>query len=176
VLHKCHYASIPGAGSLPGGKSPSAPQPAQHLRHRVVGGRKTSLQAKARVNPTKPAVPGIPARREFEFERNGTVVLFAGLNVHEDDVAGWVTDSTCSDNFVTFLWDLIDQTPDGMDLHCIVDNLSAHGTDQVAELLEHNPRVHLHFTPTHASWLNQVWAVLLHTRASSTATRRVLLC
>jgi transposase len=117
---------------------------------------KTSIQAKARINPTKPAVPGSAERREFEYERNGTVVLFAGLNVHQGDVAGWVTDSTCSDNFVTFLWDLIDRTPDGLDLHCIVDNLSAHHTDQVAELLEYNPRVHLHFTPTHASWLNQV--------------------
>jgi len=118
---------------------------------------KTSIQAKARLNPAKPAVPGTPARREFEYERNGTVVLFAGLNVHQGDVAAWVTDSTCSDNFVTFLWDLMDQTPENMDLHCIVDNLSAHQTDQVAELLEYNPRVYLHFTPTHASWLNQVW-------------------
>jgi transposase len=117
---------------------------------------KTSIQARARINPAKPAVPGYPERREFEYERNGTVVLFAGLNVHQGDVAGWVTDSTCSDNFVTFLWDLMDQTPEGLDLHCIVDNLAAHQTDQVAELLEYNPRVHLHFTPTHASWLNQV--------------------
>ena len=117
---------------------------------------KTSIQAKARINPAKPAVPGYPERREFEYERNGTVVLFAGLNVHQGDVAGWVTDSTCSDNFVTFLWDLMDQTPEGLDLHCIVDNLAAHQTDQVAELLAYNPRVHLHFTPTHASWLNQV--------------------
>ena len=117
---------------------------------------KTGMQAKARINPTLPAVPGIPARREFEYERNGTAVLFAALNVHEGDVAGWVTDSTCSDNFVTFLWDLIDQTPEGMDLHCIVDNLSAHLTDKVDILLAHNPRVHLHYTPTHASWLNQV--------------------
>lgn len=117
---------------------------------------KTSIQAKARINPTKPAVPGIPERREFEYERNGTVVLFAALNVHEGDVAAWVTDSTCSDNFVTFLWDLIDQTPDGMDLHCICDNLSAHLTEKVDILLQHNPRVHLHYTPTHASWLNQV--------------------
>jgi transposase len=38
----------------------------------------------------------------------------------------------------------------------MVDNLQAHQTDKVAALLEHNPRVHLHFTPTHASWLNQV--------------------
>jgi len=117
---------------------------------------KTSIQAKARINPTMPAVPGIPERREFEYERNGTAVLFAALDVHEGSVAGWVTDSTCSDNFVTFLWDLIDQTPEGMDLHCIVDNLKAHLTDKVQILLDNNPRVHLHFTPTHASWLNQV--------------------
>ena len=117
---------------------------------------KTGIQAKARINPTRPAVPGIPVRREFEYERNGTAVLFAALNVHEGDVAGWVTDSTCSDNFVTFLWDLIDQTPAHLDLHCIVDNLSAHLTDRVDILLEQNPRVHLHFTPTPASWLNQV--------------------
>jgi transposase len=117
---------------------------------------KTGIQAKSRINPTKPAIPGTPERREFEYERNGTAVLFAGLDVHEGSVAAWVTDSTCSDNFVTFLWDLMDQTPEHLDLHCIVDNLAAHQTDKVATLLEHNPRVHLHFTPTHASWLNQV--------------------
>jgi len=117
---------------------------------------KTSIQAKSRINPTKPAIPGKPVRQEFEYERNGTVVLFAGLKVHEGTVAAWVTDSTCSDNFVTFLWDLMDQTPPGLDLHCIVDNLAAHGTDQVAEMLAYNPRLHLHYTPTHASWLNQV--------------------
>ena len=95
-------------------------------------------------------------RREFEYERNGTVVLFAGLNVHEGGVAGWVTDSTRSENFVTFLWDLMDQTPAHLDLHCIEDNLAAHGTPEVQELLEYNPRMHLHYTPTHSSWLNQV--------------------
>jgi transposase len=83
-------------------------------------------------------------------------VLYAGLKVHEGTVAAWVTDSTCSDNFVTFLWDLMDQTPKELDLHCIVDNLAAHLSDKVTELLAYNPRVHLHYTPTHASWLNQV--------------------
>jgi transposase len=117
---------------------------------------KTSIQAKARINPTLPAIPGVPERREFEYERNGTVVLFAALNVHQGDVSAWVTDSTCSDNFVTFLWDLIDQTPPELDLHCIADNLKAHQTDKVAALLAANPRVHIHFTPTHSSWLNQV--------------------
>ena len=117
---------------------------------------KSGIQAKSRINPTLPAVPGIAARREFEYRRHGTAVLFAGLNVHEGTVAGWVTDSTRSDNFVDFLGDLVDQTPLGLDLHCIVDNLSAHSTAKVDDFLVANPHVHLHFTPTHASWLNQV--------------------
>ncbi len=117
---------------------------------------KSGIQAKSRVNPTRPAVPGIPARREFEYRRHGTAVLFAGLNVHEGSVAGWVTDSTRSDNFVDFLGDLVAQTPAGLDLHCIVDNLSAHSTPKVTEFLDEHRHVHLHYTPTHASWLNQV--------------------
>ncbi len=117
---------------------------------------KSGIQAKSRVNPTRPPVPGIPTRREFEYRRHGTAVLFAGLRVHEGSVAGWVTDSTRSDNFVEFLGDLVAQTPAGLDLHCIVDNLSAHTTSKVEVFLEANPHVHLHFTPTHASWLNQV--------------------
>jgi transposase len=117
---------------------------------------KTGMQAKSRINPTKPPVPGTPALREFEYERNGTAVLYAALDVHEGDVFGWVTDSSDSHNFITFLWDLIDRTPEELDLHVIADNLSAHTTEKTDILLENNPRVHLHFTPTHASWLNQV--------------------
>ncbi len=117
---------------------------------------KSGIQAKSRINPTRPAVPGIPARREFEYRRHGTAVLFAGLNVHEGSVAGWVTDSTRSDNFVDFLGDLVAQTPAGLDLHCIVDNLSAHSTPKVTAFLDEHRHVHLHYTPTHASWLNQV--------------------
>ena len=117
---------------------------------------KSGMQAKSRVNPTLPAVPGIPVRREFEYRRHGTAVLFAALNVHEGDVAGWVTDSTRSENFVEFLADLVAQTPAGLDLHCIVDNLKTHSTELVEQFLEQHPHVHLHFTPTHASCLNQV--------------------
>jgi transposase len=117
---------------------------------------KSGLQARSRVNPTRPAVPGIPVRREFEYRRHGTAVLFAGLNVHEGDIAAWVTDSTRTDNFVAFLADLDDQTPPGLELHCIVDNLSAHFTPTVEEFLDERPHIFLHNTPTHASWLNQV--------------------
>ena len=123
------------------------------------------MQATSRINPTRPAIPaseqrpGIPARREFEYRRNGTAVLFAGLNGHEGSLAGWVADSTRSANFVDFLEDLVARTPPGLELHCIVDNLSAHGTPLVEEFLDRpeNHHVFLHRTPTHASWLNQVW-------------------
>lgn len=117
---------------------------------------KSGMQARSRANPTKPAVPGKRVRQEFEYRRHGTAVLFAALSVHEGSVAGWVTDSSRSDNFVTFLGDLVAQTPPHLDLHCIADNFAAHKTAKVAEFLAANPRVHIHHTPTHASWLNQV--------------------
>ena len=132
---------------------------------------KTGIQAKSRVNPTKPAIPapagppaggaqrsGKPVRQEFEYKRNGTVMLFAALDVHGGEVAGWVADSCRSTNFVAFLDDLVSYTPAGLDLHCIVDNLSAHKSKEVAGFLARpeNSHVHLHYTPTHASWLNQV--------------------
>jgi transposase len=137
---------------------------------------KTGIQAKSRINPTRPAipahgegeqrVPGIPVRREFEYRRNGTAKLFAALNVHDGTLAGWVTDSTRAENFVAFLTDLVAQTPTGMQLHCIVDNLSAHGTPAVEAFLDEHPHVFLHRTPTHASWLNQVelWFAIMERR------------
>ena len=90
--------------------------------------------------------------------RNGTAVFFAGLNVHDGGVAAWVTDSTRAQNFIAFLADLVAATPPGLELHCIVDNLSAHGTEKVTEFLDQPAHQHvfLHRTPTHASWLNQV--------------------
>jgi transposase len=132
---------------------------------------KTGMQALSRINPSKPATPageadetvtdrpvtrGRRARQEFEYKRHGTAVLFAGMNVHEGTIAGWVTDSSRSINFVEFLRDLVKQTPRGMQLHCIVDNLSAHSTPGVEAFLDKHPKVFLHNTPTHASWLNQV--------------------
>ncbi|MGH9284983.1 MAG: IS630 family transposase [Acidimicrobiales bacterium] len=77
---------------------------------------KTGIQAKSRVNPTRPAVPaghveadaagdkvprGRPVRQEFEYKRNGTAMLFAALDVHGGGVTGWVADSSCSDNWAS---------------------------------------------------------------------------
>ena len=61
-----------------------------------------------------------------------------------------------SAEFVAFLTDIVVNQPRGKEIHVIADNLSAHKTGQVKEFLEAHPKVHLHFTPTYSSWLNQV--------------------
>ena len=67
--------------------------------------------------------------------------------------------------------DLERQVPAHLELHCIVDNLSAHGTPGVEAFLDDHPRVFLHRTPTHASWLNQVemWFSILTRQLLATA-------
>jgi len=129
---------------------------------------KSGMQARSRKNPTKSAVPGIPARQEFEYVRHGTAVLYAALDVHDGGVDTWVTDSTRAENFIAFLGDLVKKTPADLELHCIVDNLSAHSTEEVEAFLDDHHHVFLHRTPTHASWLNQVELFL------SIVSRRVL--
>lgn len=76
-------------------------------------------------------MPGTPVPREFEYRRNGTAVLVAGLNVHDGEVAGWVTDSTRSENFVAFLADLTNKRRSAWSCTASVDNISAHVTPGV---------------------------------------------
>jgi len=61
-----------------------------------------------------------------------------------------------SAEFVAFLTDIVVNQPRGKEIHVIADNLSAHKTGQVEAFLQRHPNVHLHFTPTYSSWLNQV--------------------
>ena len=61
-----------------------------------------------------------------------------------------------SAEFVAFLTDILINQPRGKQIHVITDNLSAHKSQQVKDFLTAHPRIHLHFTPTYSSWLNQV--------------------
>ena len=95
-----------------------------------------------------------PSTSQFEYKRNGTAVLFAALDVHDGGIAACVTDSTKSENFVDFLVTCVRQTPKGST--CTASPTTSVRTNPgVATFLEKNPHVHIHFTPTHASWLNQ---------------------
>ena len=116
---------------------------------------KTGVQALGRKAPDKPVRPGTPARREFEYVRHGTKSLLAALAVHEGTVTGSCYDRHSNVEFLDFL-QILDRTYPMGDLHLIVDNLSVHKHENVQKWLQRHPRVKLHFTPTHASWLNQI--------------------
>lgn len=117
---------------------------------------KTSIQAKEPVRPTIPMAPGRPERREFEYKRHGTVALLAALLVHTGEVKGGVYARNSRVEFIDFLDRLDAEIPAGKKVHAILDNLQVHKTPEVREWLEEHPRWQFHFTPTHASWLNQI--------------------
>lgn len=116
---------------------------------------KTQIQTNTPLHPDKPMRPGTPQRREFQYERKGTQNLFAALVVHSGRVIGEVKDRKRSKEFVEFLGTLAGEFPE-KELHIIADNLSTHSTNRVDEWLADHDRVTIHFTPTHASWLNQI--------------------
>ncbi len=118
------------------------------------------------VHPTKPMRPGTPERREFEYVRHGVQSLFAALLVHQGTVIGQVEPTHSRVEFIRFLELIDEETPADKDLHLILDNLQVHKTAEVKAWLADHTRFHLHFTPTHASWLNQIeiWFSILSRR------------
>jgi transposase len=117
---------------------------------------KTSVQAKQPIRREIPAAPGKPARREFEYKRHGTVALLAALLVHSGEVKGNVYERNSRVEFLDFLELLEAEIPPGKQVHAILDNLQVHKTPEVTAWLKAHPRWQFHFTPTHASWLNQI--------------------
>ncbi|MCA1679099.1 MAG: IS630 family transposase [Actinobacteria bacterium] len=119
---------------------------------------KTGIQAKSPTKPDRPPAPGKPARREHEYKRNGTQCLFACLNVQEGDVLAMPSKTRNQFDLIRFL-DLLDKeipVVEGQQIVAITDNLSTRATENVQQWLEAHPRWRFQFTPTHASWLNQV--------------------
>lgn len=117
---------------------------------------KTAIQALDRLDPVLPLSPGRAERHGFEYYRHGTLSLYAAFNTGTGEVLGRTAARHTSAEFVAFLAELVAEQPRGREIHVIADNLSAHKTGRVAEFLKQHPNVHLHFTPTYSSWLNQV--------------------
>jgi transposase len=119
---------------------------------------KTGIQAKAPTKPDIAAAPGKPARREHEYKRNGTQCLFAALKVHHGQVLGMASKTRNRFDLIRFLDHLDAELPivEGQRVVAISDNLSTRGTQEVQEWLQAHPRWSFQFTPTHASWLNQI--------------------
>lgn len=118
---------------------------------------KTSVQAKERKRKDQPARAGRRARREWEYIRHGTASLFAALDVHSGEVlAEPIPGKNDSQNFCAFL-DQIDRTTDpALEIHVVLDNGSSHRSKFTKAWFAAHPRWVVHFTPPHASWVNQV--------------------
>jgi transposase len=117
---------------------------------------KTAIQALDRRDPVLPLSPGRAERHGFEYVRHGTLSLYAALNVGTGEVEGMTAARHTSADFVAFLERVVATQPRHREIHLIADNLSAHKTKTVQTWLAAHPRVHLHYTPTYSSWLNQV--------------------
>ena len=117
---------------------------------------KTAIQALDRTVPVLPLSPGRAERHGFEYIRHGTLSLYAALNTQTGEVLGKTVSRHTSAAFVAFLSEIVAHQPRKQEIHVIVDNLSAHKTTQVRDFLANHPRVHIHYTPTYSSWLNQV--------------------
>lgn len=126
------------------------------------GTRSTQTTPTQRIGQTQPIrkeiplQPGTPARREFEYKRHGTVALLAALLIHTGEVKGSVYERNSRVEFLDFLERLEAEIPADKQVHAILDNVQVHKTAEVCAWLEAHPRWHFHFTPTHASWLNQI--------------------
>ena len=117
---------------------------------------KAAIQALDRLDPVLPLSPGRAERHGFEYFRHGTLSLYAALEVSSGQVLGKTALRHTSAEFVAFLADVVATQPADKEIHVIADNLSAHKTRAVTEFLALHPNVHLHYTPTYSSWLNQV--------------------
>ncbi len=91
-----------------------------------------------------------------DYKRNGTTTLFAALDVLKGEVIGQCLPRHRHQEFLTFLMTIDQQTPVGVELHCIVDNYATHKKQEVQEWLAVHPRFHFHFIPTSSSWLNLI--------------------
>jgi transposase len=117
---------------------------------------KSQIQALDRTQPGLPMKPGKNGTMTHDYKRHGTTTLFAALNVHDGTVIGECLPKHRNDEFLKFLKKLDRQTDKALDIHVILDNYATHKHPNVKDWLAKKPRVHLHFTPTSASWVNLV--------------------
>jgi transposase len=117
---------------------------------------KSQVQALDRTRPVLPLRPGLAERQTHDYVRHGTTSLFAALEVATGQVIGKCQRRHRSQEFLQFLAEVDRQLPAEPEVHLVMDNYGTHKTPQAKRWFARHPRYHLHFTPTSASWLNQV--------------------
>jgi hypothetical protein len=119
--------------------------------------------------------PGLIERRSHDYYRHGTSTLFAALDIATGQVTAALKPRHRNTEFLAFLKQVertyrgvVDEiTGQPVELHLVMDNYAAHKHAAVRDWLETNSRFKVHFTPTHASWMNlvEVWFGIVERQA-----------
>lgn len=117
---------------------------------------KSQMQALDRTQPLLPMGPGQIERRTHDYVRHGTTTLFAALDIKAGQVIGACYRRHRAREFKRFLEQIDANVPRNLEVHLVLDNASTHKTPAIQRWLLKRPRFHMHFTPTSASWMNQV--------------------
>jgi len=117
---------------------------------------KSQIQALDRTQPGLPLKKGRCGTMTHDYVRNGTTTLFAALSMLDGKVIAACMPRHRHQEWIKFLKQIDQETPEELDLHLIVDNYATHKHPKVKAWLAKHPRFHMHFTPTASSWLNMV--------------------
>jgi len=117
---------------------------------------KSQIQALERTQPMLPMGFGYIEGVTHDYHRHGTTTLFAALNLLDGEVIAQCKPRHRHQEFLAFLRHIEANVPVQLDIHLVVDNYATHKHPKVRAWLARRPRWHIHFTPTYASWLNQV--------------------
>ncbi len=117
---------------------------------------KSQIQALNRTQPGLPLKKGRAGTMTHDYERHGTTTLFAALNVATGHIEHDCFPRHRRSEFLQFMTQVERTVAKGLSIHVILDNYGTHKTAEVERWLHRHPRVHFHFTPTSASWLNLV--------------------
>ena len=135
---------------------------------------KSQIQALDRTVPVLPMQPGLIERRSHDYYRHGTSTLFAALDIATGQVTAALKPRHRHQEFLAFLKqierayrDVLDEAGQPVELHLVMDNYAAHKHKNVRDWLAQHPRFFVHFTPTHASWMNlvEVWFGIVERQA-----------
>ena len=146
----------------------------------------SGIQALERFYPTTPMTIGHPERREFDYIRHGTQTLIAGLNVAKGNITGDCRDQRKAVDFIPFIEGIIKENSAYKKFHFVLDNLNIHKSEELVKLTaelcdikidlgikgkkgilkskvtredfltDKNKKIIFHYTPKHASWMNQI--------------------
>lgn len=128
---------------------------------------KSQIQALDRTQPMLPMGLGYVEGVTHDYKRHGTTTLFAALDIANGKVISKCKPRHRHQEYLSFLKQVDQSVPQKLDVHVVVDNYATHKHPKVKRWLATHPRWHVHYTPTSASWLNQVeiWFNIITQRA-----------